>query len=170
MIDRKLVLHFDLERSVDPVIIYESPHRLHNTSAAVHPRFPHVFLIADNSGDVKLIDERQQSEYMTPSIVFRTDQFSKRRLGLTRAVTSIAMNDHDFVVRNFGSLQLFDIRHPGTPKDQIEVQWYPGRMNWLREGGFLDDKFAVSYSKANRIVTGMYGNDIIAWNPIGKKL
>jgi serine/threonine-protein phosphatase 2A regulatory subunit B len=169
MIDVSCVKLWDMERDVKSVCLRRvSQQEPEITSSALHPIWPFSFLVGDEDGICRLLDLRQQAEDLTPSLEIATTPHANRRQQIDgcHAIGSatFASDGHHFAVRRFGDCQVWDIRSPGAPAAKIDVQWFPGQMDWLISEDFVKDTFRTTFTKDGKIVTGCYSADFLTWD------
>ena len=169
MIDVGCVKLWDMERSVDSVSLFRVPQQnVELTASAVTPTLPSAILIADDAGYARIIDMRQQAEDLTPSLTFNVkDNTNKKRyVSGCEYIGSAAFSADgiNIVTRTFGEAQVWDVRQPSAPVAQLDVQWFPGQMEWLANDEYTKDVFRTCFTPSGKIVTGNYSADFIAWD------
>lgn len=169
MVDVSCVKLWDMERDVKSVCLCRvSQTEPEITASAVHPQHPHAFLIGDDDGACRILDMRQQAEDLTPSIHVDTSLHAARNQQMDGcdSVGSCAFSPDGnyFLARRFGDVQVWDLRNPKVPAARLDVQWFPGQMDWLLGEDFVKDVFRTSFTPSGKIVTGCYSADFRSWD------
>ena len=169
MVDVSCVKLWDIERDVKSVCLCKvSQQEPEITTSAVHNLYPSAFLIGDDYGSCRILDMRQRTEDLTPSIEVDTSLHTSRSQQMEGcdSVGSVVFSPDGnyFAVRRFGDVQVWDIRQPSAPAAKLDVQWFPGQMEWLVSDDYVKDQFRTAFTPNGKIVTGCYSADFIAWD------
>jgi len=169
MVDVGGVKLWDMERDIPSVSLFKCPqNNVELTSSSVTPHMPTSILIADDQGMARIIDMRQQAEDMTPAATFNIrDNINKSKyIAGCESIGSVAFtkDGQNFVTRTFGECQMWDIRQSLRPVSSLDVQWFPGQMEWLSNDDFTKDQFRTTITTSGRVVTGNYSADFMSWD------
>ncbi|OHS97079.1 hypothetical protein TRFO_09627 [Tritrichomonas foetus] len=169
MIDVSCVKLWDIERDVASVSLYRvSQSEPEITTSAAHASYSFAFLIGDDAGTCRILDMRQQTEDLTPSIETRTAQYliNNNAEGI-EGVSSVQFSSDgsSFVVRTFGDLQMWDLRNTSKPVNRTEVHWFPQQMDFLSNEDYVKDQFRTTITRSGKVVTGQYMANFISWDP-----
>jgi serine/threonine-protein phosphatase 2A regulatory subunit B len=169
MTDVASVRLWDIDRDVPSVPLHRiSAQDPEITASALHPVWPFSILVGDDAGVCKMLDMRQQAEDLTPSLSVSTTPHANRRQQIAGCggVGSLRFSPdgHHFVARRFGDLQVWDVRAPSAPAAKLDVQWFPGQMDWLVSEDFVKDAFKTTFTKSGKIVSGCYSADFLTWD------
>lgn len=168
MIDVGGVKLWDIEKDASVSLCKVSQQDPEITTSAIHSSLSFAFLVADDAGQCRILDMRQQTEDLTPSIQVETAPYATHPMESCENVTSVAFSPDgsSFVARTFGDLQLWDLRQTSQPINTLEVQWFPKQMDFLVSDDYVKDCFRTSYTASGKIVTGQYSADFVSWNPL----
>ena len=169
MVDVSCVKLWDIERDVKSVCLCKvSQTEPEITASAIHPNYPSAFLIGDDDGVCRILDMRQQAEDLTPSIQVDTSLHASRNHQMegcdSVGSTVFSPDGNYFAARRFGDVQVWDIRQTREPAAKLDVQWFPGQMEWLLSEDFVKDVFRTTFTPSGKIVTGCYSADFVAWD------
>ena len=169
MIDVGCVKLWDMERSCDSVCLFKVPHQQTElTASAVSPALPSAILIADDTGIAHILDMRQQAEDLTPSLQFMVKDHTSPKRYIPGCeyigATAFSADGVNIVTRTFGEALVWDVRQPSAPVAALDVQWFPGQMEWLSNDEYTKDVFRTAFTAGGRIVTGNYSADFISWD------
>ncbi|OHS93601.1 hypothetical protein TRFO_40105 [Tritrichomonas foetus] len=169
MVDVSCVKLWDIERDVKSVCLCKvSQQEPEITTSAIHNVYPSAFLIGDDYGVCRILDMRQQTEDLTPSIEVDTSLHSSRSQQMEGcdSIGSVVFSPcgNYFAARRFGDVQVWDIRQPSAPAARLDVQWFPGQMEWLVSDDYVKDQFRTAFTPNGKIVTGCYSADFVAWD------
>lgn len=169
MVDLSCVKLWDIERDVKSVCLFKvSQNEPEITTSAIHNVFPYTFLVADDDGVCRILDMRQQTEDLTPSIEVDTSQVSSRASQVEgcNSIGSVVFSPdgNQFAARRFGDVQVWDIRQTNQPVASLDVQWFPGQMDWLASDDYVKDQFRTAFTTNGKIVTGCYSADFLSWD------
>lgn len=169
MVDVSCVKLWDIERDASSVCLCKvSQQEPEITASAIDSSAPSVFLVGDDLGICRKYDMRMQAEDLAPvfeiDTVLHTSQ--KQQIDGCECIGSIAFSQEGnyFAVRRFGDVQVWDARNTFQPVSTLDVQWFPGQMDWLINEDYVKDQFRTSFTRGGRIVTGCYSADYIAWD------
>ncbi|KAH0795084.1 Protein phosphatase PP2A regulatory subunit B [Histomonas meleagridis] len=169
MVDVSCVKLWDMERDIKSVCLCKvSQQEPEIITSAIHSSQPHAFIIGDDDGVCKMFDMRQQAEDIPPLFEIYTSDFASRNQQMSGcdSVGSIVFSPdgNNFAVRRFGDVQVWDIRNTSSPTAKLDVQWFPGQMEWLINEEYVKDQFRTAFTAKGKIVTGCYSADYIAWD------
>ena len=169
MVDISCVKLWDIERQINSVCLCKvSQQEPEITTSGIDPHNPSTFIIGDDFGFCKLFDIRQQADDLSPVFEIDTHNFasSTHQLDGCECVGSIAFSPEGnfFAVRRFGDVQIWDTRNVSSPCAKLDVQWFPGKMNWLVEDDYVKDQFRTAFTPKGKVVTGCYSADFVAWD------
>ncbi|KAH0789708.1 protein phosphatase PP2A regulatory subunit B [Histomonas meleagridis] len=169
MVDVSCVKLWDIERDVKSVCLCKVSHQEPEiTTSAIPSNQPNIFLIGDDNGFCKMYDTRQQAENLSSNFNIDTTKFSfhQQYSEDCSCIGSISFshNGDNFVIRRFNDLQVWDMRNTNSPIAKLEVQWFPNHMEYLISEYYVKDQFRTAFTAKDKIVTGLYSADYIAWN------
>ena len=174
MVDVSGVKLWDIERDVPSVSLCRvSQSEPELTTSAIHSSLSFAFLVADELGSCRILDMRQQTEDLTPSIEVQTSKFlSNSGYDGCQYVSSTQFTPDggSFVVRTFSDLQVWDLRNTAKPAYTKQVQWFPKQMEFLSSEDYLRDQFRTTVTRNGKIVTGQYMANFISWDPQSDKV
>lgn len=174
MVDVDGVKLWDMERDVPSVTLcHVGSNDPEIITSAVDPAIPFAFLVADDNGECRILDMRQQSEDLTPSIKVQTAKFGtiKNAEG-AESVGSVSFTGEgtNFIVRTFFDVQKWDIRQTSKPVEVMNVHEYPTRMKWLISEGYTKEQFRTAVMPNGNVVTGTYGIEFLSWDPASDEM
>lgn len=169
MVDVSCVKLWDIERDVKSVCLCKvSQQEPEIITSGITEKHPQSFVIGDDYGLCRMFDLRQQAEDLNPVFEIDTAMYASKNQQLDGcdSIGSIVFS-HDgnyFAARRFGDVQVFDIRNTNMPAAKLDVQWFPGQMEWLVGDDYVKDQFRTTFTPDDKIVTGCYSADFIAWD------
>ncbi|OHS93891.1 hypothetical protein TRFO_02453 [Tritrichomonas foetus] len=176
-IDSNSLLLWDTERNIDPLILYSNNFKDPVLTACSIPNnhaLSFEILIGDDSGMCRMLDMRQQAVKLTPSMYFKTYDFSfQNGVNGCNSISSLAFcqNSYSFVARTFGDLQIWDIRSPHKPLAAKQIQLFDqATMRELARTNALKDKFQTTMLSDGTVVSGLYTTDFVTWNHVDNEL
>ena len=131
------------------------------TAAGIDPSKPGLFAFADECGNVKLFDMGSNSIVNT----FSTSEFADPMYS-DLSVTSVKFKPTGglFATRTFTHLQVWDVRNNSNPLATQEVQNYPERAYYARDGDYPHDTFGSLFLNSDEIYSGTFGHIFVSWN------
>ncbi|KAH0791745.1 protein phosphatase PP2A regulatory subunit B [Histomonas meleagridis] len=169
MVDVTCVKLWDIERDIKSVCLCKiSQQDSEITASGIQPNQSSTFMVGNDGGFCKMYDLRQEAENLMPLFDINTSKFSIRQqfsdeCSMIGSI-SFSRDGNNFVVRRFNDLQVWDIRNLNSPCAKLEVQWFPNQMEYLLSEDYVKDQFRTAFTAKDKIVTGCYSADYIAWD------
>lgn len=169
MVDVSCIKLWDIERDVNSVCLCKvSQQEPEITASAIDQYSPSTFVIGDDLGICRKYDMRQQAEDLSPVFEIDTTLFTSQNQQIDgcESIGSIVYSPEGnyFAVRRFGDVQVWDSRNTLQPVNKLDVQWFPGQIDWLINEDYVKDQFKTAFTKGGKVVTGCYSADYIAWD------
>lgn len=169
LVDIGCVKLWDAERDQNICIYRHYNQNSDLMTSAVHDSMPSCLLLADDTGFAKILDMRQRTEDLGPSVVFnvRDSLDANHYIASAESIGSVAFDPSGqyILTRTFCEAHVWDIRNSSSPLSKIDVQWYDDKIDTLeRERYTKDHQFKSSFTHSGHLVTGKYRADFITWN------